>query len=199
MLVIPSLPVAIISLCLIDLSSLHPCLLFSVASVTSHLCRISNYSCRALCFHRLVFYLPFLSSLFYLLSGLSHLHCVTSPPYHLPPLLLQKQKYKGQLETMLVQHVVPEFQSQYGYLRARVSHHHHHHHHHQTSNFVIENPLTNVNEISEFFLTFSVFLMVLHVHLLSPPLPFPPLPLRPVGCCTTSVMSSSRPWRVCVT
>ena len=47
---------------------------------------------------------------------LSPLLDVTSPPYHPGPLVSQKPKYKGQLESMLIQHVVPEFQSQHGYL-----------------------------------------------------------------------------------
>ena len=36
--------------------------------------------------------------------------------------LLQKKIYKDQMELMLVNHVYPEFGSEHGYLRARVSH-----------------------------------------------------------------------------
>ena len=81
--------------------------------------------------------LSFLSLLSLTLVFLSPLLDGSSPPYHPGPLVSQKQKCKGQLESMLIQHVVPEFQSQHGYLRARVSYHHqcwhhycrHHHHH----------------------------------------------------------------------
>ncbi len=34
---------------------------------------------------------------------------------------MQKKTYRVQLESMLVTHVYPEFQSQFGYMRARVS------------------------------------------------------------------------------
>lgn len=36
------------------------------------------------------------------------------------PVLLKKNVYKDQVETMLVNYVFPEFQSQHGFLRARV-------------------------------------------------------------------------------
>lgn len=35
--------------------------------------------------------------------------------------LMKRKKYMSQLESMLVAHVYPEFQSQLGYMRARVS------------------------------------------------------------------------------
>ena len=40
------------------------------------------------------------------------------------PILLKKSMYKDQVEMMLASYVFPEFQSQFGFLRARVSHTH---------------------------------------------------------------------------